>query len=44
LEHLGDVYHKLGQREKAKEFWQRALQLNANSVSLREKVNGVRTP
>jgi tetratricopeptide (TPR) repeat protein len=44
LEHLGDVYHKLGQREKAKELWQRALQMNANSISLREKVNGMRTP
>lgn len=38
LEHLGDVWSKLNKVEKALSFWNEALKLNENSVSLKKKI------
>jgi Tfp pilus assembly protein PilF len=37
-EHMGDIQFKLGQKEKAEEFWKQALQMNANNQSLKDKI------
>jgi tetratricopeptide (TPR) repeat protein len=37
-EHMGDIQFKLGQKEKAEEFWKQALKLNANNQSLKDKI------
>ncbi len=37
-EHLGDVYHAEGSREKAVDAWKKALEMDKNNDSLREKV------
>ena len=37
-EHMGDIHFKLGQKEKADEFWKQALQMNANNQSLKDKI------
>jgi tetratricopeptide (TPR) repeat protein len=37
-EHLGDVYFKLDQKEKALEYWQKALKLDTTNQSLKEKI------
>lgn len=37
-EHLGDVYFKLGVKEKALEFWNKALEKDANNKGLKEKI------
>ncbi len=37
-EHMGDIQFKLGQKEKAKEFWNQSLQMNANNQSLKDKI------
>ena len=37
-EHMGDIQFKLGQKEKAEEFWKQALQLNTNNQSLKDKI------
>ncbi|HTY36289.1 MAG TPA: tetratricopeptide repeat protein [Bacteroidota bacterium] len=37
-EHMGDIQYKLGQKEKAQEFWKQSLQLNANNQSLKDKI------
>jgi tetratricopeptide (TPR) repeat protein len=37
-EHMGDIQFKLGQKEKAGEFWKQALQMNANNQSLKDKI------
>jgi len=37
-EHMGDIQSKLGQKEKAAQFWNHALELNAGSESLKEKI------
>lgn len=37
-EHMGDIEFKLGQKEKAEEFWKQALRLNANNPSLKDKI------
>jgi tetratricopeptide (TPR) repeat protein len=38
LEHLGDVYWKLNQPEKAREFWQKALQAKPDKQSIKQKL------
>jgi tetratricopeptide (TPR) repeat protein len=37
-EHLGDAYFKLGQKEKALEFWQKALEKDGKNQALRQKL------
>jgi tetratricopeptide (TPR) repeat protein len=37
-EHLGDVYAKLGQSEKALSSWRKALELNPDNAGLKEKI------
>ena len=37
-EHLGDVYYKLNQKEKAMECWKRALQMNQKNQALKNKI------
>ena len=36
-EHLGDVYEKLGEMDKAREFWLKALQLDGTRIEAKEK-------
>lgn len=38
FEHLGDVYKALGNREEARKQYNRALELDPNSISLEEKM------
>lgn len=38
IDHLGDVYSKLGEVEKAVDFWRKALSLDAENVSIQEKI------
>lgn len=42
MDHLGDVYFKLNQREKAREMWERSLELDAGNVRIERKLNGLR--
>ncbi|MCX6132862.1 MAG: tetratricopeptide repeat protein [Ignavibacteriales bacterium] len=37
-EHMGDIQFKLGQKEKADEFWKQALNMNVNNQSLKDKI------
>lgn len=37
-EHLGDAYYKLGQKDKAIEWWHKALSMNSSNQSLKEKI------
>ena len=37
-EHMGDIQSRLGQKEKAEEFWKQALHLNANNQPLKDKI------
>jgi tetratricopeptide (TPR) repeat protein len=37
-EHLGDIYYKLGQKDKALEFWQHALNMDKDNHALKEKI------
>jgi tetratricopeptide (TPR) repeat protein len=37
-EHLGDVYQKLGQKEKALEFWKKALEMDPKNETVKEKI------
>ncbi len=41
IEHIGDVYIKLGNIEKAISSWQKALQLGGNGDSLNKKISEV---
>ena len=38
VEHLGDVYFKLGDKEKALEFWKKAFEKNPSNEKLKEKI------
>ena len=38
-EHLGDIYSKLSQNDKAKEFWTKALERDAKNSGLKEKLS-----
>lgn len=42
MDHLGDVYFKLNQPEKARELWERSLQLDADNVRIERKLNELR--
>ena len=37
-EHMGDIQSRLGQKEKAEEFWKQSLHLNGNNQSLKDKI------
>jgi len=37
-EHMGDVYLKLGQKERALEWWKRAQNMDAHNESVKEKI------
>jgi tetratricopeptide (TPR) repeat protein len=37
-EHLGDVYYKLDNHDRAIEYWNKALKLDENNTALREKI------
>lgn len=37
-EHMGDVYYRLGNKDKALEFWQNALHMDKSNQSLKEKI------
>ncbi|HEY4613221.1 MAG TPA: tetratricopeptide repeat protein [Bacteroidota bacterium] len=37
-EHMGDIYFQLGDKTKAMEFWQKALDMNRTNQALKEKV------
>jgi predicted negative regulator of RcsB-dependent stress response len=39
FEHLGDVYFSRHERERAREQWQRALELGGDEESLRAKLD-----
>jgi tetratricopeptide (TPR) repeat protein len=38
LEHLGDTYQKLGNQEKAKEYWRRALEADPENERIPDKL------
>lgn len=38
LDHAGDIYFRLGEREKALEFWRKALELEPGSETIRQKI------
>ncbi|MDE6390208.1 MAG: tetratricopeptide repeat protein, partial [Duncaniella sp.] len=38
LDHAGDIYFRLGEREKALEFWRKALGLEPGSETIRQKI------
>ncbi|MCK5852206.1 hypothetical protein KAH27_04165 [bacterium] len=42
LDHLGDIYFKLGQTEKAKEMWGKSLGMDDNNISVKNKLNKLR--
>ena len=47
LDHIAQTYEKLGQQEKAREYWKRALDLKPSSEDVRrhaEKALGLNTP
>jgi Tfp pilus assembly protein PilF len=37
-EHLGDVYLKLGQKQKALELWEKAVELDSKNEAAKEKI------
>jgi len=42
IEHLGDVYQKLGDLPQAKSTWERALELDKDSERLKQKIENIR--
>ncbi|NUN68151.1 MAG: tetratricopeptide repeat protein [Bacteroidetes bacterium] len=38
LEHLGDVYYRVGDRTRAEEYWKKALEKDAKNAALKEKI------
>lgn len=39
LDHIGDVYSALGERDKAEEFWKKALKADPDNEAIREKLS-----
>ncbi|MDX9856926.1 MAG: tetratricopeptide repeat protein [candidate division Zixibacteria bacterium] len=39
FDHLGDAYHAAGDRESARQWWQRALELQPENEAIREKLS-----
>ena len=39
FDHLGDVYEAIGKKEAANQWWQRALELQPDNESLKEKID-----
>jgi len=37
-DHIGDVYEKLGQKDNARSYWQKALELDENNETIRNKL------
>jgi tetratricopeptide (TPR) repeat protein len=42
IEHLGDVYHKLGDLNEAKSQWERALEIDKDNERLKRKIENTR--
>ena len=42
IEHLGDVYQKLGDLQQAKSKWERALELDTENERLKQKIENIR--
>ncbi|MCX7846901.1 MAG: tetratricopeptide repeat protein [bacterium] len=42
MDHLGDIYYTLNQPEKARELWERSLQLDAENVRIERKLRKIR--
>ncbi|MBI3005834.1 MAG: tetratricopeptide repeat protein [Ignavibacteriales bacterium] len=38
-EHLGDIYYKMNEKDKAKEMWQKAFEMDGKNQSLKEKIS-----
>ncbi len=38
FDHLGDAYQAIGKADQARDWWQKALDLNPNDVAIREKL------
>jgi tetratricopeptide (TPR) repeat protein len=38
IDHLGDIYFKLGDKEKANSCWKRSLEMNPNNNDVKEKI------
>jgi predicted negative regulator of RcsB-dependent stress response len=43
FEHLGDIYHSLGNIDKAREFWQESLAVEANP-KVKERLDKLSKP
>ena len=41
LDHLGDIYYKLGETNKAKTMWEKALTLDKNNIAVKKKLNKI---
>ena len=41
-DHLGDIYFKLGETEKAKKMWEKSLRLDSKNISVKNKLNELR--
>lgn len=39
LEHLGDIYYRLGRKEEAIKAWKKAKESGSESVQLDKKIN-----
>ena len=37
-EHLGDIYYKLSEKDRAMEYWRKALQIDPDNEGLAEKI------
>jgi tetratricopeptide (TPR) repeat protein len=44
LEHYGDIWNRLGDAEKAKTYWQKALDEGADNFTMQDKLKAVRQP
>ncbi len=42
IEHLGDVYLKMGDLKEAKSQWKRALEIDKNNERLKQKIENTR--
>lgn len=38
LDHIGDIYRALGQENRAREFWNKALEIDPDNMTVREKL------
>jgi len=40
-DHLGDIYFELGQPDKAKEMWNKSLDVEENNINIKSKINAL---